>query len=189
MSPRTPSVKTAINNSISTITRLPFEPLVTGPLLFVLLRGPDHLRNRLVSTLNTTPGLRKIEVSRFITILKVLLAYGVVKYTNAFLNSLALNRWRLRKDGAPWDFPNEVVLMTGGSSGFGKLMTEKLAPKVKKVVVLDVQDQPKEFEDSSSNLSYPNPGVKYSFVFQTRRLHSTNATSPTNLNCMKSLRP
>jgi hypothetical protein len=92
--------------------------------------------------------LRKIEVNRLITILKVLLAYGVVNYSNAFLNSLALNRWRLRKDGAPWDFPNEVVLMTGGSSGFGKLMTERLAPKVKKVVVLDVQDQPAEFENS-----------------------------------------
>lgn len=134
--------------------RLPFEPLVTGPLLLVLLRGPDHVRNRLVSFLNTTPGLRKIEVNRLITILKVLLAYGVVNYSNAFLNSLALNRWRLRKDGAPWDFPNEVVLITGGSSGFGKLMTERLAPKVKKVVVLDVQDQPKEFENSLSPSTY-----------------------------------
>lgn len=170
MSTRRLTVKAAIRNSISTITHLPFEPLVTGPLLLVLLRGPDKVRNYLVSRLNTTPGLRRIEVSRFITILKILLAYGVVKYTNALLNSIALNNWRLRKAGTPWDFPNEIVVITGGASGFGKLIAEKLAVKVKKVVVLDVQDPPKEFENSPSRSNNKQETLLTSIRYQDRLL-------------------
>ena len=140
----------ALQHALSTITRLPFEPLVTAPLLLVLLKGPENVREKLIGLLKTTPGLRNIELNTVISVLKGLLAYGVVSYTNSFFNNFALNRFRLTKDGTSWNWPNEIVLITGGSSGFGKLMTEKLASKVKKVVVLDVQSPPKEFENSMS---------------------------------------
>jgi len=143
----------ALQHTSSTIARLPFEPVVTAPLLLILLKGPENVREKLIDILKSTPGLRNVELSTVISVLKGLLAYGVISHTNSFFNSFALNRFRLTKDGTPWNWPNEVVLITGGSSGFGKLMTEKLASKVKKVVVLDVQSPPKEFENSTSSCS------------------------------------
>jgi len=137
-------------NTISTIKGLPLGPLVTGPVVLFLLTGSAELRNKVAHFLTSTPGLRKLNINTIVLGLKVLIGYWLVTRTNTILNSLALNHWSLKKKGAPWDFPNEIAVVTGGSSGFGKLMTERLAPRLKRVIVLDVQDKPKEFEDSQS---------------------------------------
>ncbi|KIW83627.1 hypothetical protein Z517_02873 [Fonsecaea pedrosoi CBS 271.37] len=70
------------------------------------------------------------------------------------LSNLALNGWSWSKKGEPWDFSGtkEIVVVTGGCSGFGKLMVERFAGRAK-IVILDVSPLPKDLQ-SVPNLKY-----------------------------------
>ena len=54
---------------------------------------------------------------------------------NNFLNWGALNNWTSDK----WNWEKELVVITGGSDGFGKLLVQKLATKNVKIIILDIQ--------------------------------------------------
>ncbi|KAF3008390.1 hypothetical protein E8E13_000330 [Curvularia kusanoi] len=58
---------------------------------------------------------------------------------------MAQNSWRLRA-GQGWDWPNEIAVVTGGSSGIGKCIVERLSRLGLRVVVLDVQELPKDLQ-------------------------------------------
>jgi hypothetical protein len=106
------------------------SPLFTGPLLFGLLYYPRRMRSVL------PPGLARIVYSKgFIQTLKVLLFIGVLKATNRFLSQRALNN---AVEDSTWDWKKEIVLVTGGSSGIGEIVTRKLAERGIKVIVLDI---------------------------------------------------
>lgn len=137
-----------------------FEPAITGPLLLALTRGPPELQQRLLkpfqSNLLARNGSQRLE--RFVRTLKFLFVWGLIKRVNAGLNRLALNRWHVfSKPGRPWEFGvresgangkfKELVLITGGCSGFGYEMVKAFAEKAR-VVILDVAPLPKEFENS-----------------------------------------
>lgn len=132
----------------STLKHTLNEPLLTGTLLYILTRGPLQIRERLLrpfqtNLLGTNGGAR---LASFIRILKVLTAVGVVKRANQALNRLAWNGWTLGRSGAPFRFgpgKEELVLITGGSSGFGYEMVKGFS-KVARVVVLDIQVFPVE---------------------------------------------
>ena len=68
--------------------------------------------------------------------LKTLLGLGALSTVNAWLNSGVTNNWT--KDEYVWS--REVVVVTGGSDGIGKIVVQLLAEKGFKVAVLDVQD-------------------------------------------------
>src|SRR5690242_17947723 len=93
------------------IKNAPSEPLLTGALLYILTRGPPHIRERLLGPFrgNILAGEKGItRLASFITVLKVLTAVGVVKKINAALNALAWNNWSLGRSGAPFKFgPNK----------------------------------------------------------------------------------
>jgi hypothetical protein len=85
-------------------------------------------------------------LATFITILKVLTGVGVLRRANQALNTLAWNNWAFGRTGAPFTFgpgKEELIVITGGSSGFGYAMVLGFA-KVARVVVLDVQAFPPE---------------------------------------------
>lgn len=130
------------------------EPIVTGTLLYILTRGPIHIRERLLQPFRTNL-LAKHGVSRItalVAILKVSFVLGVVSRINKALNGLALNGWALRRQGSPFEFGphrKELVVITGGSSGFGYEMTKAFS-KVARVVVLDVNAFPLELEKRKS---------------------------------------
>lgn len=125
------------------------EPLLTGTLLYLLTRGPAHVRARLLAPFknNILAKNGEARLATFITVLKLLTGLNVLKRVNQALNSLAWNNWSLgRRPGAAFKFGpdrEELVIITGGSSGFGFEMVKGFS-KVARVVVLDVQDFPPE---------------------------------------------
>lgn len=124
------------------------EPLLTGALLYLLTRGPEHIRARLLAPFRGNV-LAKNGVERlatFVTVLKVLTGLNVLKRLSQGLNSLAWNNWTLGRSGAPFKFGparEELIIITGGSSGFGYEMVKGFS-KVARVVVLDIQEFPPE---------------------------------------------
>ncbi|KAF1809544.1 NAD(P)-binding protein [Eremomyces bilateralis CBS 781.70] len=125
------------------------EPLLTGALLYALTRGPDNVRARLLAPFQNNVFAKNgaARLAAFITVLKILTGVNVLKRVNRVLNSLAWNNWSLgRRPGAAFKFgPNkeELVIITGGSSGFGYEMVKAFS-KLARVVVLDIQDFPLE---------------------------------------------
>jgi all-trans-retinol dehydrogenase (NAD+) len=124
------------------------EPLVTAPLLYILTRGPPHLREHLLAPFDNnalaTNGVAR--VAALVTALKVLTSLGVVKRIDAALTRLALNNWRFGRAGKEWKFgpqKEEVVVITGASSGIGAEMVKEFAPMAR-VIAIDVQDFPEE---------------------------------------------
>lgn len=131
------------------------EPLATGGLLYILTRGPAHIRERLLQPFRDNL-LAKNGASRIKTIIGILKAYLVIglfrRISNA-LNRLALNGWSLRRQGEPFVFgpaKQELVVITGGSSGFGYEMVKAFS-KVARVVAFDVNALPPELEQRESS--------------------------------------
>ncbi|KAJ4353106.1 hypothetical protein N0V95_003640 [Ascochyta clinopodiicola] len=148
------STPSMTSTALSGLTKLASEPLLTGGLLYLLTRGPPHLRARLLapfqSTLpvftNTPKGVARL--ATLITLLKILTTAGVLRRINQALNRLAWNNWSLGHSGAEWAFgpaKQEVVLITGGSSGFGYEMVKSFA-KHARVIAIDVSSFPTELD-------------------------------------------
>ncbi|AEO58561.1 hypothetical protein MYCTH_2305985 [Thermothelomyces thermophilus ATCC 42464] len=136
--------------------RLVLSPLLTGPLLYSFTH-PDAVRRVLAAIAQHLPEqaaarLSSLPNSATVTVLQVLVALGLVRMVNGALNSMAANSWRLT--AAPgWDWPNEIAVVTGGSSGIGKGIVERLAALGVRVAVLDIQDLPKDLQG--------NPRVRF----------------------------
>ena len=117
------------------------EPILTGPLLWVLTRGSPDLRDRVLRPLASLPF--KVESGTVVKSLKWLFALGLVRYFNNFMNGFALNKWKIGSaGGAPWDMPREIAVVTGGSGGIATEMIKKLAPTGMRVAILDLQPPP-----------------------------------------------
>ena len=67
--------------------------------------------------------------------LKIALYLGIARIANGFLNRGVLNNWTRAK----FDWNKEIVVITGGSDGIGKLLVHLFAEKNIKVIILDVQ--------------------------------------------------
>jgi len=110
-----------------TISRLirytAFNPALTLPL--ILLARYTHQGNALAE-----------DHAAAFKGLKTLLGLGALSTVNAWLNSGVTNNWS--SDAYVWS--REVVVVTGGSDGIGKIVVQLLAEKGIKVAVLDVQD-------------------------------------------------
>lgn len=121
----------------SIIKHTAFEPLLTGPLLWILTRGPSDTRDKLLSAVASLPF--RVETPTLITALKWLVALGVAGKVNSWLNKFALNNWKVDTGAKPWDMPNEVAAITGGSGGIGSEVIKKLAPTGMKIAIMDLQ--------------------------------------------------
>lgn len=126
--------------SSALLEKVALEPLLTAPLLYLLIRKPQVFRDHILGRL---PSLN--DNTALITTLKWLVGAGVVRNFSYLLNKWALNNWQLSSK-AQWDWKNEVVVITGGCSGFGEKVAIGLAEKGLKVVVLDVSDLPKSLQ-------------------------------------------
>jgi all-trans-retinol dehydrogenase (NAD+) len=147
-------VSSAAASILGLIKRAAFEPTLTGPLLLILTRGPERLRQPLQQVLlkpfaSGRHDRNLIRIAYIVKTLKWLFALGLAARVNDMLTAWAVNHWRLRKQGVPWSFDErtkkEIAVVTGGSSGFGQLTVKGLAGKMK-VVVLDVQDLPEDLK-------------------------------------------
>lgn len=142
-----------------------FNPIVTGGLLYILIKGPDSARDTLVRTARVEDAAAYFNMTTeaFLAtsakVLKWLFAIGLVTKINKYLSSFALNNWRLTPGGTPynWTAGKELVCITGGSSGFGALMVKRFVEKVNvRIVVIDVQDLPKDLAARKSSVCCPN---------------------------------
>ncbi|MCJ1243612.1 hypothetical protein MMC30_000809 [Trapelia coarctata] len=99
------------------------NPAVTLPLLLLVRytrKGQDISVNH------------ELAVSR----LKTCLYWGIARWVNGYLNRGVLNNWE--RDS--WDWEKELVVITGGSDGIGKLLVHHFATKNVKTVILDIQE-------------------------------------------------
>lgn len=165
----TNALRTTIGLPVALTNYVANEPLVTGPLLWALTRGPPNLRERLLSPLraNTPDALKHyigptsdVRLAKIVSVLKILFALGVVKRVSNALNALAMNGWYLPglKPMArwKWDGKTEVVVITGGCSGFGYEMVKQFAGKAT-VVVVDISELPAELEKCESTIECEKP--------------------------------
>ncbi len=143
-------VGSAISLPISALRYSAGNPVLTGALLWLLTRAPADIQSRALGPLRRR-GLTNGHIAKITRLLKYLLVIGVGSTLNEVLNRLALNYWHLRRPGAPWRFgdttKSELVVITGGCSGFGYEMVKGFANKAR-VIILDVADLPAELEKS-----------------------------------------
>lgn len=131
----------------SLISYTAFEPLFTGPLLYLLTRAPPDVRARLADALPSLPSqLRLISQPALITTLKWLFGLGITRRANAVLNRWALNKWQLSETGEKFDYPNEVCVITGGSGGIATEVIKRLAPLGMKIAIMDLQPPPEAIQ-------------------------------------------
>ncbi|KAI1112117.1 NAD(P)-binding protein [Nemania sp. NC0429] len=135
-----------LRQSLSSVV---LSPLLSGPLLFALTYAPDAVQRVFLNLERRVPGLRApSNFNSSNAVLRVVFTLGILRILNRALNTIAANSWRL-SIGKGWDWPNETAVVTGGSSGIGKLVVERLAALQLHVAVLDIQDMPKSMEDNS----------------------------------------
>jgi len=120
------------------------NPIITGPLLLILTRGPDPIREPLRRQLGVL--LSEANIARLLTGLKWVVALGIVRKLNRWLNSIALNNWQIWSSSSKWIWNQEVAVVTGGSSGIGAEIVKALKRKGVKVAVLDIQPLPKALD-------------------------------------------
>lgn len=135
--------------AIHPIRKALLNPVLSGSLLLALLYAPQDVRQNIFKKL-TIPETYDITVAK--KVLQAVFGLGVISYINQTLSKMASNSWRL--SAAPgWDWPKEVAVVTGGSSGIGLRLVELLLTNRIKVAVLDIQPPPKTIAN--------NPNVKY----------------------------
>lgn len=138
---------------LSLLRRAAFEPLFTGPLLFVLLRGPSDARDRVLEPFRNNL-LQKVSLGTVIKTVKWLFGLGLASRINQFLTNFTLNHGYVRRQGKAWNFDkggkDECILVTGGCNGFGLCMIRMFHARapLAKLIVLDIVDPPPEFDSS-----------------------------------------
>ena len=105
------------------------QPLITGPLLYYILKKPESLRRILPASLK--PYVDSLTVLKW---LKVLFGLGLARVVNNYLDRVVQNNWTADS----YDWGKEIVVVTGGSSGIGETIVHKLGRKGVKVIVLDI---------------------------------------------------
>jgi all-trans-retinol dehydrogenase (NAD+) len=135
-------------SALKKVTSLTSNPIVVGPLLWALTRGPPSVREPLLAQLSKI--LSAENITRFISLLKGVFAVGLISRVNARLNQYALNNWSWKSQKDKWTWNWEIAVVTGGSSGIGLETTRGLMRKGIKVAVLDVNPLPKQLEGCES---------------------------------------
>ena len=147
------SVITAAIGAPAALARIFLSPIFSGPLLFSITFYPDAVRSaigfvadkllphQLATTFLHYASPLLLSSSTTVTVLQAAVVLGVLRRANQMLNTMASNSWRFGP--APgWDWPNEIAVVTGGSSGIGKGIVQRLSALGVRVVVLDVQKPP-----------------------------------------------
>jgi hypothetical protein len=100
----------------------------------------------LLARYTTQGNVLSAQYSGVLKNLKALAGLGLLRSVSAWLDDAVTNNWS--NDTYVWS--QEVVVVTGGSDGIGKIVVHLLAEKGIKVAVLDVQDLSYEGTSSST---------------------------------------
>ncbi|KAI3318856.1 NAD(P)-binding protein [Xylariaceae sp. AK1471] len=171
-----------------------FSPFLSGPLLFAVTYAPDTVHAVLLNLASKLPGLpapsSNLDLTTATTVLRVVFVLSIVRRLNRILSTMAANSWRLTA-GKGWDWPNEIAVVTGGSSGIGKDIVEKLVALGVRVAVLDIQDLPKSMENdprihlfncdvtSSESVAAAADAIRREIGHPSMLINNAGITSPT----------
>lgn len=114
------------------------NPIITGPLLFILTIAPKSYQQPILQELSAYVSQANVE--RLVLALKWLFGFSLVTTLNIFLSELAQNNFRWKSEAHRYDWPKEIAVVTGAGSGFGRLISEGFASHGIKVMALDIQD-------------------------------------------------
>lgn len=122
--------------------------LASVSLLSALLYAPPALLEMFLKTDSS-----KIIFHTYLRpIIKVLIGLGIARTLNRVLNHLATNNWRISSStpGKPWDWPNEIAVVTGGCGDFGVALVQGLTEKGVRVAVVDIAPPPLALQSIAS---------------------------------------
>jgi NADP-dependent 3-hydroxy acid dehydrogenase YdfG len=106
------------------------QPTITGVGLLASIYCPGAALSHLPLPLQRTATNFQITAS-----LACLVSAGLIFRLNCWLSNRALNHFTT---DSTWDWEKEIALVTGGSSGIGALVVEKLAEQNIKVISIDI---------------------------------------------------
>jgi all-trans-retinol dehydrogenase (NAD+) len=112
-----------------------FEPLIIAPLYLTSLYFQQFSRAQTLIFDTET------------SMLGMLFGLGLIRKLNSFLSDRMLNNW----NSDAYDWTKEVVVVTGGSSGIGELVTQDLCRRGISVAIVDIV-KPKYEIGMSNNL-------------------------------------
>lgn len=118
------------------------SPLFAGPLLLALVAAPESTKQAALERLSV-PASFDLGIAKIVVL--VLLGIGVARYINLALNSIGANAWRVSA-AEGWEWPKEIAVVTGGCSGIGFSIVQRLVWRNVRVAIIDVQPLPKIFE-------------------------------------------
>jgi hypothetical protein len=142
-----------IDRFINMASTSPWKPnrllTISGPLLYLLTKGPTALQERLLKYLPAS--VNKEKLTKYVKWLFILSATGQI---NTLLSAWARNNWLLSEPGEKfgargWD--KEIVVITGGSMGIGQETIRKLQAKGLKIANLDISEPTEECKYISKN--------------------------------------
>ncbi|KAK3071634.1 hypothetical protein LTR53_008276 [Teratosphaeriaceae sp. CCFEE 6253] len=119
------------------ISRLALSPVTTGSI-WLALTAPQT-RDQALAHLGKY--LSQTSIDRTTTALKWLTILGLARWANRAFSDLAENNFRFSSEGHRYDWPNEIAVITGGTGGFGSLMSKALAKKGLTVICVDLRDE------------------------------------------------
>ncbi|KAI1810821.1 NAD(P)-binding protein [Poronia punctata] len=172
------------------------SPLITGPLLFAVTYAPEAVRDVILNMASKIPGVQassvNINMATLTTVARVIFGLSIIRRLNKTLNTVAANSWRWTASKG-WDWPNEIAVVTGGSSGIGKEVVDNLAALGVRVAVLDIQGFPKDLGDnarirfyecdvtSSESVAAAADAVRRDFGHPSILINNAGITKPTSI--------
>ncbi|KAK4442206.1 hypothetical protein QBC34DRAFT_488968 [Podospora aff. communis PSN243] len=141
------SVLSSAAGALAKLAHIALSPLFSGPLLLTTC-FPDTARDAVAWVTERLPVDMAASSQTATLVLCALFARATVAWSNRSLNTMASNAWRVgpSKD---WHWPTEIAVVTGGSSGIGKAIAERLTALGIRVAIFDVQDLPMDLQDNS----------------------------------------
>nr|POE63100.1 dehydrogenase red2 [Quercus suber] len=114
------------------------NPAISGTLLFAATLAPAQFREPLLAKLREYATNATIEKS--VVALQWLFGLGIVASINRYLTRLGGNNFRLSHESSRYVWKDEIVLITGGTGGFGGRISKDLASRGLTVIAVDVRD-------------------------------------------------
>jgi len=124
------------------MSKLVLSVAASGAILAALTASPEKVKEPVLQHLgHLSKYITSQNVDRAILAVKGLLAFSIFGGVTEFFSELAQNDFRFSSEKSNYDWPKEVIVITGGTGGFGSLMAKDFASRGINVVLLDIADE------------------------------------------------